>query len=79
MSRAKNGIIRARRFVCSREGYYKPDPSDKTITYSRSDARPGCHAHIGVKRLKNGSYCIHRFVPQHHQLVLSKKSHLLRS
>lgn len=80
MSRAKNGIIRARRFVCSREGYYKLDPSDKTSTYSRSDVRTGCHAHIGIKRLKNGRYCIHRFVPEHnHPLVSSKKVHLLRS
>ncbi|KAJ4755030.1 Protein FAR1-RELATED SEQUENCE 5 [Rhynchospora pubera] len=80
MSRAKNGIIRARRFVCSKEGYYKLDPSDKTSTCSRSDVRTGCHAHIGIKRLKNGRYCIHRFVPEHnHPLVSSRKVHLLRS
>nr|XP_010930472.1 protein FAR1-RELATED SEQUENCE 7-like [Elaeis guineensis] len=80
MTRSKSGEIKLRRFVCYKEGYYKGSPFDKDAKFLRTDVRTGCNAHIGIKRLKNGKFCVHRFQPEHnHKLASSKKVHLLRS
>ncbi|RRT53710.1 hypothetical protein B296_00047915 [Ensete ventricosum] len=80
LTKNKSGQVTFRRFVCYREGYYRNRPFDKDAKILRTDGRTGCNAHIGIKRLKSGKFCVHRFEPEHnHKLASSKKVHLLRS
>ncbi|XP_074564961.1 protein FAR1-RELATED SEQUENCE 5-like [Curcuma longa] len=80
LTKNKCGQVTFRRFVCYREGYYRNRPFDKDAKILRTDGRTGCNAHIGIKRLKSGKFCVHRFEPEHnHELASSKKVHLLRS
>ncbi|WOL02384.1 protein FAR1-RELATED SEQUENCE 5-like isoform X1 [Canna indica] len=80
LTKNKSGQVTFRRFVCYREGYYRNRPFDKEAKILRTDGRTGCNAHIGIKRLKSGKFCVHRFEQEHnHKLASSKKVHLLRS
>lgn len=63
----KNGVIRWKYFVCSKEGY-KPnkandvEQSETTIkTRRRSLTREGCNAKVAFKLLEGGKYELTRF------------------
>ncbi|XP_058773776.1 protein FAR1-RELATED SEQUENCE 5-like [Vicia villosa] len=82
----KDGVIRWKYFVCSKEGY-KPNVSKENEVSElgvkvkrRSLTREGCDAKVAFKLLEGGKYELTRFQESHtHALASPKKRQFLRS
>ncbi|RWR82329.1 protein FAR1-RELATED SEQUENCE 5-like protein [Cinnamomum micranthum f. kanehirae] len=76
----KTGVIKSRRFVCSREGYRRPDKRDVNVKHHRDETRTGCEAYMSITLQVNGTYIITDFGLDHnHPLANPMEVHLLRS
>ncbi|XP_058769118.1 protein FAR1-RELATED SEQUENCE 5-like [Vicia villosa] len=82
----KDGVVRWKYFVCSKEGYNPNVSKDKEVTESgvklkrRSLTREGCEAKVAFKLLEGGKYELTRFQESHtHVLASPKKRQFLRS
>ncbi|KAL6143002.1 hypothetical protein ACLB2K_061277 [Fragaria x ananassa] len=75
LSRSKHdGTIIARTFVCSKEGYRKPDRRDKKTINPRAPTRVGCMAMLSIKKLNIGKWVVTKFIKEHnHALIASKR------
>nr|XP_004302184.2 PREDICTED: protein FAR1-RELATED SEQUENCE 12-like [Fragaria vesca subsp. vesca] len=75
LSRSKHdGTIIARTFVCSKEGYRKPDRRDKKTINPRAPTRVGCMAMLSIKKLNIGKWIVTKFIKEHnHALIASKR------
>ncbi|KAM5561955.1 protein FAR1-RELATED SEQUENCE 12-like [Rosa sericea] len=75
LSRSKHdGTIIARTFVCSKEGYRKPDRRDKKTLNPRAPTRVGCMAMLSIKKLNIGKWVVTKFIKEHnHALIASKR------
>ncbi|XP_024186511.1 protein FAR1-RELATED SEQUENCE 12 [Rosa chinensis] len=75
LSRSKHdGTIIARTFVCSKEGYRKPDRRDKKTVNPRAPTRVGCMAMLSIKKLNIGKWVVTKFIKEHnHALIASKR------
>ncbi|MQL73316.1 hypothetical protein Taro_005661 [Colocasia esculenta] len=74
LRKTKEGIIRSRRFVCSREGWRKRDKRDIHVKVHRAETRMGCEAKMTISLYKNGKYRVSHFHPSHnHELDTSRK------
>ncbi|MQL94063.1 hypothetical protein Taro_026714 [Colocasia esculenta] len=78
LRKTKEGIIRSRRFVCSREGWRKRDKRDIHAKVYRAETRMGCEAKMAISLHKNGKYRVSHFHPSHnHELETPSKAFLL--
>ncbi|MQL68970.1 hypothetical protein Taro_001273, partial [Colocasia esculenta] len=75
LRKTKEGIIRSRRFVCSREGWRKGDKRDINVKVHRAETRMGCEAKMAICLYKNGKYRVTHFHPSHnHELETPSKA-----
>jgi hypothetical protein len=80
----ENGVVKWKRFLCSREGYKtsirsKYNESSTKVCKTR-ESRCGCEAYIYVKRTNEGKYEIAALYEGHnHEFVTPSKRHLRRS
>ncbi|XP_010257333.1 PREDICTED: protein FAR1-RELATED SEQUENCE 5-like isoform X2 [Nelumbo nucifera] len=66
----REGCVTGRRFVCSREGFRRPDPRDKGVRNTRKDTRCGCGAYMTIAIRTNGKYYVSQFEKTHnHEFV----------
>lgn len=81
LNKSKDGMVLSGRFVCSKEGFRKPDKRDCLTTNHRLETRTGCPVKMGIKYIKDiGKYQIHDLFDEHnHQLHLPKTTHMLAS
>ncbi|XP_050382826.1 protein FAR1-RELATED SEQUENCE 12-like [Argentina anserina] len=75
LSRSKHdGTVVARTFVCSKEGYRKPDRRDKKTLNPRAPTRVGCMAMLSIKKLNPQKWVVSKFIKEHnHTLIPSKR------
>jgi hypothetical protein len=80
----ENGVVKWKRFLCSREGYKtsirsKSNESSTKVRKTR-ETRCGCEAYIYVKRTNESRYEIAALYERHnHEFVKPSKHHLRRS
>ncbi|MQL71219.1 hypothetical protein Taro_003526 [Colocasia esculenta] len=69
LRKTKEGIIRNRRFVCSREGWRMRDRRDIHVKVHRAETRMGCEAKMTISLYKNGKYrALQLYTPEDYAL-----------
>ncbi|KAK1265851.1 putative protein FAR1-RELATED SEQUENCE 10 [Acorus gramineus] len=73
-----NGILRKRKFCCSKEGFKGVDK--RKALQPQPETRTGCEAHMVIIYQSSGSYLVSKFEEKHnHDLVPTPLCHNLRS
>ncbi|XXG49786.1 hypothetical protein AAC387_Pa02g3862 [Persea americana] len=76
----KTGLVKTRRYVCSKEGHRVADKRDKNVKHHRDETRTGCEAYMTVRIQLNGKYRVTETNLLHnHPLATPQQVHLLRS
>ncbi|XP_058095713.1 protein FAR1-RELATED SEQUENCE 5-like [Magnolia sinica] len=76
----KTGLLKMRKFVCSKEGKRSFDKRDVNVKHHRDETRTGCKAYMTIRLGENGKYHISDFKLDHNHILASpEESHLLRS
>ncbi|XP_042477748.1 protein FAR1-RELATED SEQUENCE 1-like [Macadamia integrifolia] len=80
IERTRKGIVRLKRFVCSKEGYRRVDSHTQHVKKSRAITRTGCQARMVLKLTNNEMWLVTELECKHnHPLVPEGKAFLLRS
>ncbi|KAJ8646042.1 hypothetical protein MRB53_007790 [Persea americana] len=76
----QTGLVKTRRYVCSKEGHRVADKRDKNVKHHRDETRTGCEAYMTVRIQLNGKYRVTETNLLHnHPLATPQQVHLLRS
>ncbi|KAJ0971982.1 hypothetical protein J5N97_019941 [Dioscorea zingiberensis] len=77
IKRLKDGTIRNRNILCSREGF-REENKKNDVRYKRRETRVGCNARVGFT-VEDGQWIISDFNPEHnHELVQEDQRYMLR-